>query len=339
MRDLIALPKAELHIHLEGSIRVDTLRELAGRRGASVSSALGPDGSWSFAGHEQFIERYGEVCDLLHDLDEFRRIALELIQDLASQGVRYAEVVFSPAQHAGRLGDAYGPIEAVLDGFAAGERETGVVARLAPDVIRDFGLQRAEETLEVALRYVDRGVVSLNCAGSERGAIAPYSDIFRRAVEGGLHSTPHAGEWSPPANVWETLEYLRPERIGHGVRSFEDPRLVERLAELRLPLEICPTSNVATGVYATLEEHPFPRLRDAGVVVTINSDDPAMFGSWVSDEYRVAREVFGYGDEDLAELARAGVCASFADGDVKAAILSDIDAWLGAAEPGERATA
>jgi len=100
-----------------------------------------------------------------------------------------------------------------------------------------------------------------------------------------------------------------------------------------------PHSNVATGVYATLEEHPFPRLRDAGVVVTINSDDPAMFGSWVSDEYRVAREVFGYGDEDLAEIARASVCASFADGGVKAAIIRDIDAWLGAAEPGERATA
>ena len=236
--------------------------------------------------------------------------------------------MFSPAQHAGRLGDWFGPIEAVLDGFAAGERDTGVVVRMEPDVIRDFGVELAEEVLQVALKYAGLGVVSLNCAGSERQPIAPYADIFRRAVESGLHSTPHAGEWSGPENVWDTLEHLRPERIGHGVRSIEDPRLVERLAELAIPLEICPTSNVATGVYATIEDHPFRRLRDAGVVVTLNSDDPAMFGSWVSDEYRVARDVFGYDDEELADIAGASVRSSFADDDVKDRILRDIEAWL-----------
>jgi adenosine deaminase len=242
--------------------------------------------------------------------------------------VRYAEVVFSPAQHAGRLGDWFGPIEAVLDGLAAGERDTRVIARVEPDVIRDMGMELAEETLQVALKYVGRGVVSLNCAGSERRPVAPYADIFRRAVEGGLHSTPHAGEWSGPQNVWDTLEHLRPERIGHGVRSIEDPRLVEHLAELAIPLEVNPSSNVATGVYASLEAHPFPQLREAGVVVTLNSDDPAMFGSWVNDEYRAARDVFGYGDADLADIAAASVRASFADDDVKRRMLRGIDGWL-----------
>lgn len=328
MRDLVALPKAELHVHLEGSIRVDTVRELADGYGVPPPSALDADGVWRFDDSAHFIEQYGEVCNLLHHLDEFRRIGYELCEDLSAQGVRYAEVVFSPAQHGRRLGDWFGPIDAVLDGFAAGERDTGVIARLEPDVIRDFGVEAAEEVLQVALKYVGRGVVSLNCAGSERRPIAPYADIFRRAVEGGLHSTPHAGEWSGPENVWDTLEHLRPERIGHGVRSADDPRLVERLAGLGIPLEVCPSSNVATGVYASLEDHPFPRLRDAGVVVTLNSDDPAMFGSWVSDEYRVARDVFGYGDEALADIAAASVHASFADSDVKQGTLRDIEAWL-----------
>lgn len=328
MRDLVDLPKAELHIHLEGSIRIETVRDLAERRGVALPSALDAGGVWRFDGSEHFIDQYGAVCNLLRDLDEFRTIAYELCEDLAGQGVRYAEVVFSPAQHAGRLGDWYGPIEAVLDGFAAGERDTGVIARVEPDVIRDLGLNQAEEVLQVALKYVGRGVVSLNCAGSERRAIAPYADIFRKAVEGGLHSTPHAGEWSGPRNVWDTLTHLRPERIGHGVRSIEDPRLVERLAELAIPLEISPTSNVATGVYASLEDHPFRQLREAGVVVTLNSDDPAMFGSWVNDEYRVAREVFGYGDADLADIAGASVHASFADDAVKERLLREIDDWL-----------
>ena len=164
---------------------------------------------WRFNGPDHFIDQYGDVCNLLREPDDFRRIGVELCEDLAAQGVRYAEVVFSPAQHAGRLGDWFGPIEAVLDGFAAGERDTGVVVRMEPDVIRDFGVELAEEVLQVALKYAGLGVVSLNCAGSERQPIAPYADIFRRAVESGLHSTPHAGEWSGPENVWDTLEHLR----------------------------------------------------------------------------------------------------------------------------------
>jgi len=331
MRDLIALPKVELHIHLEGSIRIETVRELADRGGVTSPSALGEDGAWRFDGPDHFIEQYGAVCDLLQDLGDFHRIAYELCEDLAAHGVGYAEVVFSPAQHAGRLGDWSGPIEAVLDGFEAGRRDTGVIARVEPDVIRDFGMERAEEVLRVALTYAGRGVVALNCAGSERRPVAPYADIFRRAVEGGLHATPHAGEWSGPTNVWDTLEHLRPERIGHGVRSVDDPLLVERLAELAIPLEVCPSSNVATGVYPSLEAHPFPGLRAAGVVVTLNSDDPAMFGSWLSEEYLVARDVFGYNDEDLADIAAAGVRSSFADDDVKRRMVRDIDSWR--AEP------
>ncbi len=327
MRDLFALPKAELHVHLEGSIRAETLRELADRQGKPLPSALHDDG-WRFDDFVHFIDQYGEACALLGDLDDFRRIGYEFCEDLAAQGVRYAEPVFSPAQHAGRLGDWFGPIEAVLDGFAAGSRDVEVVCGLEPDIIRDFGMDQAEGTLEVALKYAGRGVVALNCAGSERFALEPFADLFRRAKEGGLRSTPHAGEWAGPENIWTTLDRLAPDRIGHGIRSIEDAELVRRLADIGMPLEVCPTSNVATGAWPSLEDHPFPRLRDAGVVVTLNSDDPSMFGSWVTHEYEVARSVFGLADEDLANVARAGVHSSFADDALKRSIEAGIDAWL-----------
>jgi adenosine deaminase len=329
MRDLARLPKAELHVHLEGSIRTDTIRELADRQGRDVPSALGP-GGWSFDHFDHFIEQYGGACDLLNDLDDFHRVAREFCADLAANGVRYAEVVFSPAQHAGRLGDWIGPIEAVLDGLATGERAHGVVCRLSPDVIRDLGMDAAEGTLEVAIAFAGRGVISLNCAGSERNPARPYADLFRRAREAGLRSVPHAGEWNGPDSVRDALDHLQPDRIGHGVRSIEDPALVDRLVDLAIPLEVCLTSNVRTGVVHDLAHHPFPRLRDAGVVVTLNSDDPAMFGSWLADEYRAARESFGLNDAALAEVARTGVRSSFADEPVRRELLAGIDAWIGA---------
>jgi adenosine deaminase len=328
MRDLTLLPKAELHVHLEGSIRVATVRELAERTGATVPSGL-VDGRWGFAGFDDFIAQYTAMCALLAVPDHFRRVAYEFCEDEARNGVRYAEVVFSPSNHAPRLGeDWFGPIEAVLDGLEAGRRDFGVTARLAPDLVRDAGLEMAERSLEVALKYAGRGVVALNAAGSERSEIAPFGPLFRRAKDAGLRSVPHAGEWAGPGNVWGTLEHYLPDRIGHGVRAAEDPALVAHLAATGIPLEISPVSNVATGVYDSLAAHPFGALRDAGVTVTLNSDDPSMFDAWLADVYRIARDTWGYDDADLAEIARTGVRASFADDDEKEDLLQGIDAWL-----------
>ncbi|MCI4355108.1 MAG: adenosine deaminase [Thermoplasmata archaeon] len=332
MRELAALPKVELHIHLEGSIRADTLREIADRRGLPLPEGLTPDG-WRFRGFMHFIDQYMRLCSLFTELEDFRRIAEEFCEDLAADHVRYAEAVFSPANHAARLGgDWFGPIEAVLDGLAAGEREHGVVVRLCPDIVRDLGFEDAEHTLEVALKYAGEGVVALGCAGSERTGIEPFAPLFRRAREGGLRSVPHAGEWAGPQNVWDTIENYVPDRIGHGVRAIEDPRLVETLAASGLPLEVCPTSNVATGVYPSLAEHPFERLRAAGVTVTLNSDDPALFGSRLSEVYAAARDQWGYGDDDLADLAKTAARCSFAESDLARALVADIDAWAGGPE-------
>ena len=330
MRDLARLPKAELHIHLEGSLRPATVRDLADRQARRVPSALGPDGWTRFRDNIDFIEQYTEVCGLLGELEDFRRVGYEFCQDLAAQGVVYAEVVFSPSQHAARMGDWFGPIEAVLDGLAQGERAFGVVTRLSPDIIRDLGLEQARRTVEVALKFLGSGVVAINSAGSERAKPGVYADVVGTAVAAGLHSVPHAGEWAGPQNIWETLASLSPERIGHGITAVEDPALLAHLADTRMPLEVCPNSNVATGAVASLQEHPFARLREAGVVVTLNSDDPGMFGSWLTDEYVIAREVFGLNDDELAQLARVGVRSSFADESVKAGIEAGIDSWLAA---------
>jgi adenosine deaminase len=332
MGDLRTLPKVELHIHLEGAVRAATLRDFADRDGTPLPHGF--DGQrWSFGGPMDFIGNYFEVCRLLTRLDDFRRIATEFCADLAATGVRYAEAVFSPGNHARRVGDDwYGPIEAVLDGLRAGERDHGVSVQLCPDIVRDNGPEDARRTLDVALRFAGRGVVALNCAGSERADTAPYAPMFLEARDAGLRSVPHAGEWAGPENVRATIRDLLPDRIGHGVRAVEDPALVAKLAERRIPLEICPVSNVATGVYPDLAAHPLPLLRDAGVVVTVNSDDPTMFGGWLTEVYVEVRDAWDLDDAALADLARTSVDASFADRSIKASLRREIDGWL-AADP------
>jgi adenosine deaminase len=327
MRDLAALPKVELHVHLEGAIRIETVRELADRNGVAVSPALTSAG-WQFRDSLDFIEQYVAMCNLLTRVDDFRRTAYEFCEDLALAGVRYAEAAFSPSNHAERMNDWFGPIEAALDGLAAGEQAFGVRVRLCPDIVRDLGMEPAERVLQVALEFAGRGVIGLNAAGSERADVAPFGALFRRAKQAGLRSVPHAGEWAGPASVWQTLASYEPDRLGHGVRSIEDGALIEHLAEAHIPLEVCPVSNIATGVYPSLEEHPLPRLLDAGVIVTLNSDDPALFGAWLDDVYATARDAWGYSDGDLAAFSRAGVAASFADADLKRDMFAGIDAWL-----------
>ncbi|MEP7060098.1 MAG: adenosine deaminase [Actinomycetota bacterium] len=329
MRDLTSLPKAELHIHLEGAMRVATVRELVQDRGLPLPPGLTAEG-WRFADFLDFIDNYMALCAVMTDLEDFRRLGVEVCHDLAATGVRYAEAVFSPANHAGRHG-WFEPIEALLDGLTRGAGETGVQVRLAPDIVRDLGMDAAEHTLEVALKYAGNGVVALGCAGSERAGIEPFAPLFHRAKDAGLRSVPHAGEWAGPENVWDTLANYLPDRIGHGVRAAEDPRLVETLAESGIALEQCPTSNLATGVYPSLGGHPFDALRQAGVVVTLNSDDPPMFGDlWLTGVYEAARAEWGYSDQDLASIARAAADASFADADTKRGLTDGIDAWLAA---------
>lgn len=332
LSDLRSLPKVHLHVHLEGTMRPRTVFELAAKHGVDPPHGLSADlgaSPYRFLDLASFFVAYQRVRECLRDADDFRRIAYELCQDEAADGVRYAEVTFTPAFHALRLGDWDRPIASILDGFALGEAEFGIRCRLILDHSRRRPIELAEATLDLALRYRDRGVVALGLGGPENGyPPEPYAAVFERAVGEGLHSVPHAGEEAGPASIRGALTALRAERLGHGVRVLEAPDLVAEVRERRIPLEVCPSINVTTGVFGSLADHPLPRLLDAGLVVTLNADVPGMIATPVSREYELAREVFRWSDVALADIARAGVDAAFLPEQEKSKLEREIDSWL-----------
>jgi adenosine deaminase len=334
VRDLAALPKVDLHAHFQGSVRIATLRELAESNGRALPPGLVGD-RYEWRDFFDFLTQYGIVSGAVSAGNAYYRVAYEICEDYAAQGVPYAEVTLSLTGQALTTNDWNGPLAAALDGFEAGRETFGTQCRVILDHPRGFPIEYADQLLYVALRHRDRGVVALGLAGPEAQSGAPVAEVFRRARAQGLHSVPHAGEATDAASIREALDLLEAERIGHGIKAVEDEALLRELRDRQIPLEVCPTSNVVLRNVASFDEHPLLRLIDAGVVVTLNSDDPAMFHSNLMDEYEVARSIFGLPDERLAELARAGVRASFADDTLKQELENGIDRWLSkAGDPG-----
>jgi adenosine deaminase len=327
MRDLVRLPKVHLHVHLEGSMRPETVVELAERYGVELPEGL-RDGRYEFHDFTHFISEWVAGLRCLQRPEDVRRIAYEFCEDQAADGVRYAEVSFSLPEHSLRSGDWDAPILAALEAFEAGRVAFGIVCRPYVDVVRGVGMQLSRMAMESAVRHRDDGVVGIGLGGDERHPAADYAHLFRYAIERGLRSIPHAGETAGPASVRSALDDLGAHRIGHGIRTLEDGELVERLRDERIALDVCPTSNVMTRVIDAIERHPLPAMVDAGLLVTLNADDPSMFHAPLSGEYALARSVFGMGDEELAGLARNAVEASFADAATKKALLQEVDAWL-----------
>jgi adenosine deaminase len=323
----MTLPKTDLHVHFQGSVRISTLRELAAIRGTELPPGLNGE-RYVWRDFFDFLTQYGLVTRAIEEPEYIHRVAVEICEDEAAQGVRYAEVTLSIIGQALRTGDWDGPVAAALDGFDEGFDRFGVRCRLVLDHPRGFPLPYAEQLLDVALAHRDRGVVALGLAGPEAQSGSDLGPVFRRAIDEGLHSVPHAGEAMGPDSIREAIDVLGAERIGHGFRVIEDADLMAEVADRAIPLEVCPTSNVVLGNVASYEEHPLPQLLEAGLVVTLNSDDPAMFSSPVTGEFEAARRVFGLGDEQLADLARAGVRASYADDVMKQSLENEIDLWL-----------
>jgi adenosine deaminase len=326
-RDLVSLAKVDLHLHLEGSMRATTVVELAERYGVDLPEGL-RDGRYEFRDFRHFIDEFVAGIACLRELDDFRRIAHELVEDEAAEGVRYAEVMVSLPDHRGRFDDWDAVLEAVLEGLADGERDFGVVSRVIVDVVRGIDLRLSRRAMEVGLRHRDAGVVGIGVGGEERFGPEPYEEIFLAGIAEGLHSVPHAGENEGPASIRGAVRQLRAERIGHGISIMEDPELVAEVREAGIALDVCPTSNVMTRSVPSLEEHPLPAMLEAGLACTLASDDPTIFGSPLAGEYERCRSAFAFGDERLAELARNGVRASFAGERLKDEIQSGIDAWL-----------
>jgi adenosine deaminase len=322
VRDLLSLPKANLHVHLEDSVRPQTLKEIAAANGLQTPPSTPITDSASF------FAAVNVVRNCLLTFADFYRIAVEYCADEAAQGTRYAEVSFTAAAHGERLGDMTMPLRAVLEGLAQGRADHGVHTRLVLDHSRRRPVERAWATLRLAESYASDGVIAVGLAGDEAYSGEPFAEVFRAARAAGLHVVHHAGEAAGPASIRQAIVEGCAERLGHGIRVLDDAELTAEVVALGIPLEVCPSSNVLLGFVRSLPEHPLPRLLDAGLLVTVNTDIPAVTGAGLSEEYRLLRDTFGYSDVAIADVARAGARASFAPAEVKAQILSGIDAWL-----------
>jgi aminodeoxyfutalosine deaminase len=330
---IAGLPKAELHVHHVGSASPRIVAELAARHpGSTVPTdpeALA--GYFAFQDFAHFIEVYLSVVDLIRTADDVRLLTYEIARDMARQNIRYAELTVTPFSSTRRGIPEPAFVEAIEDARKAAEAELGVMLRWCFDIPGEAGLRSAEETTRIALGLQPEGLVSFGLGGPEIGVPRPqFKPYFDRALAAGLHSVPHAGETTGPQTVWDALTELRAERIGHGTSAARDPRLLAHLAEHRIPLEVCPTSNIATRAVADLDEHPVREMVAAGVLVTINSDDPPMFGTDLNGEYAVAARLLELDERGLAALARNAVEASFLDEPGKARLADEIDAYTAA---------
>ncbi len=332
LADFIAgLPKAELHVHHVGSASPRIVSELAARHPeAGVPSdpeALA--GYFTFTDFAHFIQVYLSVVGLIRDAEDVRLLTYEVARDMARQSVRYAELTVTPYSSVARGIPDGAFLEAIEDARTAAERELGVVLRWIFDIPGEAGLTAAEETTRLATTMAPDGLVGFGLGGPEIGVPRPqFKPYFDRALATGLHSVPHAGETTGPETIWDALTSLRAERIGHGTSAARDPRLLEHLAERGIPLEVCPTSNVATRAIDTLAEHPVGEMVKAGVTITVNSDDPPMFGTDLNTEYGIVAGLLGLDAAGVAELARAAVRASFLDTAAKSRLTEEIDAHL-----------
>ncbi len=333
MEEFIAgLPKAELHVHHVGSASPRIVAELAARHPeSSVPKDPAELASYFvFSDFAHFIELYLTVVDLIRTPDDVRMLTYEVARDMRRQQIRYAELTVTPFTSMARGIAAEAFCEAIEDARTAAEKELGVTLRWIFDIPAEAGLPAAEATLDVATRLRPDGLVAFGLGGPEIGVPRPqFQPYFDAARAAGLHCVPHAGETTGPQTVWDALRLLGAERIGHGTSAAQDPALLEHLAATRIPLEVCPTSNVATRAVPSLDEHPLPAMVAAGVQVTINSDDPPMFGTDLNTEYGVAARLLDLDEQGVADLARAAVRHSFADDTVKTPLLAEIDAYAG----------
>lgn len=311
---IVRMPKVELHLHLEGSMASQTLLELAERNEVELPAR-------NVAGVEQLLRyrHFGEFLTVYMALvravvhgEDFERLAYELGSELAVQQVRYAEVMISPMQHMLRDVDMLEAIAGAAAGFERARREWGIHVQLAFDFGRQYGPDRAWKVLEAACAARPHGVVAWSIGGNEIGhPPEPFAEVFAAARQHGLHLMAHAGEVVGPESVWGAVDALQCERIGHGIRSIDDPDLLVHLRERGTVLDVSPSSNLYTGATESWATHPFRRLFDAGLTLTLNSDDPTFFHTTLTEEYRRVVQHFHITVDELCTLVRNGVYASF----------------------------
>jgi adenosine deaminase len=278
-----------------------------------------------FADFEHFIEVYLTCSRCLVAPEDFQRLAMDFARQQADQNILYSEVHFTISTHLANGVNGEEVAHALGESLTEAESRLGVTIRLIPDIVRSLGPAVADQTTRWALDQRHRGVVALGIAGLERAPIEPFAAHFEAARSAGLGTTAHAGEQRGPESIREVLQVCRPERLGHGITAIRDPRLLAELATAGIPLEICPTSNVRLGYAAAYDRHPFDELREAGLALSINSDDPPLFGTSLIEEFCAVQEAFGYSLEELAGFARAAFEHAFLDGKARAQRLKSFD--------------
>ncbi|MBB6175106.1 adenosine deaminase [Nocardiopsis mwathae] len=338
-RPITQLPKAHLHLHFTGSMRHSTLVDLAGARGVHLPQALVED--WppklratDERGWFRFQRLYDIARSVLQRPEDIHRLLREAAEDERAAGSGWLEIQVDPSGYASRFDGLTATLELVLDAARAAEHRTGVGIGIMVAANRTKHPLDAKALARLAAQYQGRGVVSFGLNNDERrGRALDFEGAFRIARRAGLVSAPHGGELGGPRSVRECLDDLSADRIGHGVRAVEDPYLVERIATQEVTLEVCPTSNGALGVVEDVAHVPLRRLFDAGAPIALGADDPLLFGPRLTEQYEIARTVFGFSDAELAELARMSIRGSAAPDALKKELSAGVDAWLATPPP------
>jgi len=307
------IPKVELHVHLEGSIPLDALWLLVEKYGGDSKVKTPEDLKeiFVFRNFQHFIDTWVWKNGFLREYEDFTFIAEAVAKDMADQNIRYAEVFFSPPDfHRHGLGTQM-MAEAIRSGLS---KVNEINIALVPDMVRDFGPDKAKITLEEINEVKEQGIIGIGLGGSE-DQFPPglFSEVFERARELGLFTSVHAGEASGSDSLWEALHNLRPDRIGHGTRAFEDQDLLKYLYKHKIPLEMCPLSNVMTGVTPSINEHPIREYFDLGLAVTVNTDDPKMFGTSLETEFLALEDKLGFSFEEVKSIIVQGINSSWLD--------------------------
>ena len=333
-RPIDALPKAHLHLHFTGSMRHETLLELAERDGVVLPDALVEDWPPQLSAADEkgwfrFQRLYDVARSVLRTEEDVRRLVREAAEDDVRDGGRWLEIQVDPSGYAARFGGITAFTDLVLDAVREASATTGLGIAVVIAANRTRHPLDARTLARLAAQYAGRGVVGFGLSNDERrGTTSEFAPAFRIAERAGLLLAPHGGELRGPDHIRTCLDELHADRLGHGVRAAEDPEVLKRVVEDDVPLEVCPVSNVALGVYTDLTSVPLPTLLEAGATVALGADDPLLFGSRLAGQYATMRAAHDLDDATLAELARMSVRASRAPDDLKAAILRDIDAWL-----------
>ncbi|MFE9063388.1 adenosine deaminase [Streptomyces violaceusniger] len=323
------IPTAELHLHIEGTLEPDLAFALAERNGVELPYATQEElrAAYSFSDLQDFLNLYYALMSVLRTEDDFADLTNAYLARAREQGVRHAEIFFDPQAHTARGVEIDTVIRGIARALDAAPGTYGITTRLIMCFLRDESAESALETFEAARPHLDR-IAAVGLDSAEVGnPPSKFREVYALAREAGLKCVAHAGEEGPPAYVWEALDILGVDRVDHGVRCLEDEALVARLVADRTPLTVCPLSNVRLRVVDRLEDHPLPAMLDAGLLVTVNSDDPAYFGGYVDDNFTAIRDALGLDEATLRTLARNSFEAAFLDEETRAAYLKEVDGW------------